>query len=286
MYEDSRGEIHDFYQGQEDLKNGILRFVGDPEARIKEDYLRILRLFRFWSRYGFQPAEQGLVACRQLRAGIKQLSQERITSELLQILAGTHIGMVLPAMVSTQVWNECLPIEQKSIDSACIAEIHTPQRLGLARLISILLQIAPSKPMELARQLRLDNFSIAAINAGCRLIPQFPDQQSSPAERMAWLDEIESKGFKWLDFFGPIALHTPGIDKTAALAMQVFEERYGNQRRTPLPITGKDLKDLGAAPGPEFGRVLEILKTEFRNQTWRTKEEGIARAKELLNTAF
>ena len=55
MYEDAEGKLYDYHNGLEDLKNRRIRFVGDAQTRIKEDYLRIMRLFRFWARFDYEP---------------------------------------------------------------------------------------------------------------------------------------------------------------------------------------------------------------------------------------
>ena len=82
------GDVFDYFGGIGDLRAGILRFVGDPATRIAEDYLRILRYFRFLARYAGGPADPAaLAAIRAGVPGLARLSAERVWSELVRILA-------------------------------------------------------------------------------------------------------------------------------------------------------------------------------------------------------
>lgn len=80
-------EISDWFGGLADLQAHRVRFIGDPEARIREDHLRILRFFRFQARFGSEPDADGLAACSALAATLKGLSRERIGTEVLALLA-------------------------------------------------------------------------------------------------------------------------------------------------------------------------------------------------------
>ncbi|MDR3290350.1 MAG: CCA tRNA nucleotidyltransferase [Rickettsiales bacterium] len=86
LYMDIQGNIYDYHNGREDLDNGIVRFIGNAEKRIQEDYLRILRFFRFFSYYGVNMDKQGLDAIKKYKDGLKNISSERIKSEMFKIL--------------------------------------------------------------------------------------------------------------------------------------------------------------------------------------------------------
>lgn len=92
MYLDLAGNVYDYFGGQEDLAKRLIRFVGDPKERIVEDYLRILRFFRFYGYLGGSSIdEKSLAACSSLASNISKLSGERIKTELLKILSGTFV---------------------------------------------------------------------------------------------------------------------------------------------------------------------------------------------------
>ena len=93
LYCDLNGEIYDpTGQGLSDIKAKKIRFVGTATARIEEDYLRILRYFRFHAWYADNAAmdKEALTACRELKAGLKSLSAERTWSELKKLLSASR----------------------------------------------------------------------------------------------------------------------------------------------------------------------------------------------------
>lgn len=87
IYADFEGNIYDYFNGVKDLENGVICFIGDATARINEDYLRLLRLFRFYAWYGKALIDDTtLEVCKQLSSKLKLLSSERITKEFLRLL--------------------------------------------------------------------------------------------------------------------------------------------------------------------------------------------------------
>jgi len=87
IYSDLQGEIYDPLGGSKDLKNGIVKFIGDPNERIKEDYLRILRYFRFYTQYSQHKHDIAIIqSIKKNLDGIKKISKERILDELFKIL--------------------------------------------------------------------------------------------------------------------------------------------------------------------------------------------------------
>ncbi len=94
------GAVYDFVGGLDDLAERRVRFIGDPAKRIAEDYLRILRFFRFHAAYGAggHPDAEGLAACIAGREGLAQLSRERVRMELMKLLVAIHAVPTLIAM--------------------------------------------------------------------------------------------------------------------------------------------------------------------------------------------
>ena len=93
------GTVYDYAGGLDDLANHRVRFIGDPAKRIEEDYLRILRFFRFHAAYGSgHPDTAGLAACIAARKGLDQLSRERVRMEILKLLVAPHATATLAVM--------------------------------------------------------------------------------------------------------------------------------------------------------------------------------------------
>ena len=112
LYADKSGRIVDPLGGLPDLLSRRVRFVGDPAERIQEDYLRILRFFRFHARYGdasesLDPA--GLAACAKYSYGLDKLSRERIGNEMRKLLAAREPGPALAAMNHAGILAKILP---------------------------------------------------------------------------------------------------------------------------------------------------------------------------------
>jgi tRNA nucleotidyltransferase/poly(A) polymerase len=96
------GVVHDYVGGLADLEARRVRFIGDADKRIAEDYLRILRFFRFHAAYGQGlPDPAGLAACIAARAGLGQLSRERVRMELLKLLLARHATPALAVMAES-----------------------------------------------------------------------------------------------------------------------------------------------------------------------------------------
>ena len=93
------GTVYDYAGGLADLEARRVRFIGDARQRIEEDYLRILRFFRFHAHYGHdQPDAEGLAACIFEREGLEHLSRERVRMELMKLLIAPRAGPTLATM--------------------------------------------------------------------------------------------------------------------------------------------------------------------------------------------
>lgn len=105
LYMKEDGEILDFHNGLNDLKNNSVRFIGRPERRIEEDYLRIWRFFRFSCIYSNDIDKAGYKGCIAHKAGLKKISKERITMEMFKLLAAkpARIKFILNKMVEGNI---------------------------------------------------------------------------------------------------------------------------------------------------------------------------------------
>lgn len=110
MYMDMRGAIFDYVGGFEDLQDRKLCFIGQARQRIEEDYLRLLRLFRFWAVLpDFSVDGDALEACCSCKGGLAQVSAERKTEELLKLLQGGSCVQVLAMMQKLEILPLLLP---------------------------------------------------------------------------------------------------------------------------------------------------------------------------------
>ena len=116
LYVDKDFKVYDFYNGQEDLKNSILRFIGDPQARIKEDYLRIMRFFRFLASNSTQSLDDDLLTILKAEApNLSIISKERLWDEFTEILKSEKPITALRLMQENSIFeniSEGLKIEE------------------------------------------------------------------------------------------------------------------------------------------------------------------------------
>lgn len=291
MYEDIDGKIQDFCGGLDDLKSRKLRFVGSPSQRIQEDYLRILRFFRFWARLEFDADPEALVAIKQESTGLSNISQERITAELWGILSAPGSGPVILSMFETKVFSIVMPEakpfrdHQKSmlIEAAALdIEIRPWSLLGL------LLGVTDKEPWQKDRLIQLGKrlrFSDKQSKIMIDLIIGWQELLSVPrstADALLFAESIEHQDdtHKISNFFLPLwsffSKHT--TDKSFVNAVNWFasvESNFGHRRQLDLPLTGHDiLKAHPSLSGIEVGAIQKQLKRAFYNGEWVTTKEG------------
>ena len=113
VYADQKGNVFDYYNGIQDLEKGIVRFIGNPNQRIQEDYLRILRFFRFYSIFGKGEIDaKALKACRDNEAGLKKVSIERIRDEYFKIMLTPNVAKTVKIMHDNDILGYILPPAQ------------------------------------------------------------------------------------------------------------------------------------------------------------------------------
>ncbi len=109
LYLDDNGEIFDYINGLKDLEKKNVRFIGKAKKRIEEDYLRILRFFRFTSSYSDEINDKNLLACVKFKSKLNELSNERILEEMSKIILTKNVVNTIEIMIKTKVFDEMFP---------------------------------------------------------------------------------------------------------------------------------------------------------------------------------
>ncbi len=163
LYADAEsGEIFDYFNGQTDLNAGILRFIGDANQRIAEDYLRILRYFRFLARYGNGNVDAtAVIACKNGAHGLTALSRERIAQELTRLMVLPDPVLAVQLMAENGIFASFLP-ELKDDAPKHLAQLSARENLhGLkTSLPARLLTLVPRDAIvvdRVAARLKLSN---------------------------------------------------------------------------------------------------------------------------------
>jgi poly(A) polymerase len=273
LYADRDGTVHDFVGGLPDLDAGRVRFIGDPMARIHEDYLRILRFFRFSAWYGRGPLDPaGLSAVTAEREGLRRLSGERVRVELLRLLAAPDPAPVLAAMRASGVLDVILP-EADGLDPLA-ALIAREQARGLAdplrRLAALLRPDLEREALRaLAARLRLSNAERERLCAMMGLPREALGDGGDAAIRRA----IYRFG---ADLVRDLALLRGAPD--LALALHLVAEWHP----PPFPIGGADIMAAGVPQGPAVGEVLRALEEWWLAQDFAPDRDALL---ERLNRA-
>ena len=240
MFATRTGEVFDYFEGREDLAAGRVRFVGRAAARIEEDYLRILRFFRFLARYGRgAPDAEAVAAIEALQDGVLRLSAERVWSEVKRIFMADDPRFALALMEETGVLALVMPqAEIGRLDGL----------LARAAPVDALLRVSAvfgGEPGLYAERWKLSGAErerLVALKAPNTLTPDADDAalRRALAEEPAGILVDRS----WLG-----QDDTPGWEE--------LRVRLGAMARPVFPLQGRDVARLGVDPGPRIGAVLK-----------------------------
>ena len=244
MSETQDGQIFDYFNGQADLHAGRVRFIGAAQARIAEDYLRMLRFFRFLARYGRgTPDAQALSAIRALREGLNRLSAERVWTEMKNILAAPEPQGAVTLMQETGI----LPLIWPGLD--------------VQRLAALVAYGAPADPLlrtaallggagmaAFAARWRLSSTEQSTLQGFCAPNRLSPGMDDATLRRALAMDETAILiGQSWL-----AGDSSPGWAGLRA--------RLGAMARPVFPLHGRDVLAAGIPPGPRVGQILQSVR--------------------------
>ena len=242
LYADSDGTIYDYFDGRADLLAGRVRFIGDPDQRIAEDRLRVLRFFRFHAWFGQPPLDAtGFDACRRNAAGVRSLSAERVAKELLRLLAAPAPIDALEAMVEAGALDHWLPEYGGTARlRGLIAREERPD--ALRRLAAVLPSTANATVI--GKRLRLSTQDTLRLQVMLEPLPQEAGNLRVLLYRLGptlFVDRLLLEGDALGDWRQGLALARSWTPPS-------------------LPVGGADALKLGLKPGPDVGRLLEAVE--------------------------
>lgn len=248
LYADASGTVFDpTGGGLADAAAGRIVFVGEAETRIREDYLRILRFFRFYAWYGRgAPDTRGLAACAALKVGMARLSAERVSKELLKLLAAPDPRPAVQAMNEAGVLAQVLPQVQPLSLFQALCDVTTDPVLRL----SALLPADAAAVADVAGDLRLSNAQrdrlTAAVEDGPAVTPDMSVVQARAALYRLGRGAFEDR-----------LARAEALQRGDGARLRRLAADWTPPR---LPVNGRDLARLGVAPGPETGRLLKAFE--------------------------
>jgi poly(A) polymerase len=246
------GTLFDYTGGFADLEARRIRFIGDPAARIREDYLRILRFFRFHATYAAGPPDpEGLAAAERARDGLALLSPERIRAETLKLLAAPRAldtvavmaehGLILPVLGGAAEFGR--------LARAAAAGSDPVRRLGALAVLSEL------DADRLRARLRLSNDEHERLLAYAGMVARLKSLEG-PLDGRGVRQLVAAHGVLPVD--DALAAVTgeprPLAAPDAAAVLGAF--RSGSEPVPRLPLRGADLVAAGIPPGPRIGDLI------------------------------
>ena len=270
LYASADGTVFDYFSGLEDIAARHVRFIGDANQRIREDYLRILRFFRFYAWYGRGAANAAAIdACVAEKQGLKLLSGERLQKELLLLLQAENPVPVLKLMQGNGILQEFLP-----------GELQVPR---LDHLIAIEREIgvAPDALLRFAALLPDSAAQARGIVQALRLSNEARDRIVAAAEKdervSATMQPAVTKALLYRT--GVEKFHDQLLLNWAGSGASPADSKWRNilslmqSWKIPLlPIDGNDMMALGIPEGPEIG-----VRLREAEQWWIEQDFAVGR---------
>jgi poly(A) polymerase len=249
IYWDGTNEWHDFFNGKQDLSNNCVKFIGNANQRVTEDYLRILRFLRFSAHYAKQINTDGLAACIEHQEQLRYLSGTRIWQEWQKLLKGKNAYVVL----------------------SCIEESGIARTLFSTNLRLDLFEKFQGKNLVLLTRLLLADLDLAYLQHRLEL----------PKDVLDYLNLAdalkESENFKAVYYQYPnsakelVYFWAAKFNKNAH---EIITQDFWKIRSPTFTLTGKHLLAIGCQPGPNVGKCLEATRNWWiENDFTPTHEE-------------
>jgi putative nucleotidyltransferase with HDIG domain len=284
------GEVLDFVDGRADLAAGVIRAIGDPQVRFREDHLRLLRAVRFAARLGFRIEDRTFSAMREQAASIQTVSPERVRDELVRILTEGGVRRGMELLDSSGLLHEVLPeieamkgveqppqfhpegdvwihtlimlegLREPSAELALGVLLHDVGKPGTFRIADRIrfdghVELGVELTRKILIRLRFSNQTMETVEALVANHMRFGDvrrMRESTLKRFLRMPSLEEH--MELHRLDCLSSHgnTENYDFVREKRAEIPEEVL---RPAPL-VTGKDLIAAGFRPGPAFGRVL------------------------------
>lgn len=273
---DLEGQVFDPFSGLWDIAHGVIRFIGSAHERVDEDYLRILRYFRFYGTMGRPPIDsEAIAACRAFATKLPELSGERVQSELMKILCVPDPADILIKMKGAQVLDKVLPeagdpgllrmvnwLETRAV----IIEGVTPDPI---RHLAAVIQSSKPDLEQLANRLKLSNRDRARLKQICdpplQISPDMGELAENKALRKYGIERVLDLALlKWGEEMYA-RTNLPSERKRGWIALL---ERATRWTAPVFPLTGQDVMALGIEPGPQIGKLLARIEAWWESHNY------------------
>lgn len=280
------GEIIDRHNGIEDLEKRIIRAIGVPEERFKEDALRMLRACRFSSKLDFDIEEETLSSIKDLHRNIEKVSKERIKDEIDKLLLSPYPAKGLGYMAKTGLWETIMDGVELTPGTYSSLERAKKASLPLTSLYSVLFAYTEKEKIEkILDTLKASNKEkneILLLTAEWDVDTELKD----PISLRRKIKRVGKENVASLIALRKALGKDSPKDKEYDEALEREKEKNPPLSIKELDIKGEDLKGV-VSPGPEMGRILNaLLEMVIENPSLNEREGLLKRAEELSNPCF
>jgi len=298
FYDPVQKLVIDYVGGQQDLRDRMVRAIGDPVARFTEDKLRMLRAVRFAATYEFALDAATAQAVRDLRSKITQVSAERIAQELRRMLSHRTRSVAFQQLVNVKVLDVLFPDVFATEDAAdkkltqlqnALASLTEPTFEPSLSLIFRSCFDAQAETwrsraagiMKQCRQLKLSNDECATVCWIAESAHCCRDAGNQPLHVIKPILADERRTLL-IDYLRAIAV-ADGKEANDADYLANYAAANSPDVLNPEPfVTGADLQTLGVKPGPQFKKLLTTIRQEQLDEQLETREGALQRLTELL----
>jgi len=317
FYDPVADKVLDFVGGRKDIEAKIIRAIGDPAARFREDHLRLLRAVRFAARFGFEIEEETLRAVRELAPLITKVSAERICAELEKMFVDSSRVRAMMLLDSTGLLEQVLPevCRMKGVEQPenyhpegdvfthsvrCLEFLQKPD--FVTALATLLHDVGKSEARstengrttfyrheiigeKTARTIcgrlkmsRKDTDTVAWLVRKHMIFKDARNMRESRLKRLFAEDAYESLE----ELCGADALASTG-DLSDCEYCRLRREQMSEEEIKPAPLlNGRDLIEMGLEPGPIFSKLLDSVYEEQLEGALRNKEDAVKHVRKLL----
>jgi len=274
------GRVYDPLGGLDDLAAGRVRFIGDADARIREDYLRILRFFRFSARYGGGALDRdGLDATVRNRKGLARLSRERVRAEALKLLVAPHAGQAVRAMSEWGILGELLGfVDPGRLERLAAVETGAGSEPdGLLRLAALAV-VVEEDAVRLSERLRLSNAESQRLERAARALVRLHAAAAAPPA-----GTLRRLLFTFGRRAASDALLLAQAGSLAGPADSDFARALRFLADTPepkSPVSGRSLIARGVAAGPRVGDILRTFDRLWEEAGFPSDREAVERLRQ------
>ena len=256
-------KVIDYVDGQQDLQQKLIRAIGNPQERIAEDRLRMLRGVRFAARFDFEIEAETMAAIQQHAADIVTVSSERIGNEVRNMLTHHNRAVAFELLIASGLWQQILPAELAS--KSDWKQLIDPLREldgDFTAALAVILRDSGSNASTLQDRWRLTNDEVARSNWILKNAPLL-----SEADQLSWSQLqpllISLHAECALQSLSAIASADDCQSLKASIRLCKEKLSLESEVLNPPPLLrGDDLKALGVEPGPDFKRILNQVRQQ------------------------